>query len=272
MNKLSYGEYISPFPTRVPLSDKQYVHLHKPTINEIMAIGFDTFDIFMTYLKMTPKFYYTILCAGIGGIEYWDSLNEVQDTIKLFNVVLADSAIRDVLVDVLNFFYEETVVFNNSRFYFINKECDGSKELQPEDILAVISDSDKFERALYWCQMICGIASQDKEEEPPKFKNKTAEVMWKRIQESIKKQEELEAKKNKLKYSLPNIVSAICAYHPSINFSNVGQLTLPQVRDSLVRILQIDEYTIVRNSVSVWGTKDDKEFAIDQWLSNRYDE
>lgn len=272
MNKLTYGDYISPFPTRVPLNEKQYVNLRKPTVNEVMQLGLNEFDVFMAYLKMTPEFYYTELCKNIGGVEYWESLDkEVQDEAKLFDVALADSATRNVLVEVLNFFYEETVVFNNSRFYFINKECDGSKELQPSDIVAIVSDSSSFENALHWCQVYCGIATEEKEEETVRFKNKLAEKMYARLKESKRRMEAAKAKQDAAKYSIPNVISSVCAHHPSINFGNVGQLTIPQLFDSLRRLLAIEGYTVGRTSVSVWGMKDDKEFPVDQWVENIYD-
>lgn len=270
--KLTYGDYLSPFPTRVPLGENAFVHLRKPTINEIWQLGFETFDIYQTYLRMTPEFYYTVLCQAIGGVEFWNSIDEeVRKKLTLFEVVLADANMQQIVVSFLNFFYVEKVVFQDSRFFFCKDRDYENKEFNPEDIIAVVADSDRFKQALLWCCLYCDINTEEEKEEQPKFKNKTAEMMWLRIQEAERKQKVIQSRKDQLTYSLPNIISSICAIHNSINYSNVGSLTLPQLKDTLNRLCSLELYTLSKTTVSVWGTKDNDKFSITQWMENNYD-
>lgn len=254
------------------MSEASYVNLSKPTIDDIWKVGCDNFEIYETYLKMTPEFYYTVLCSGIGGEEYWSSLDiDIRDNMTLFEVVLADTSMQQVYVTVLDFFYEETVVFNNSRFYFLKDYKHEDEDLNPENIVAIISDSDRFKMALHWCQEYCGISSEDKKEEKPQFKNEIARRLWEKMKKAEEIREAMQRKKDHALYCLPNTISSLCAYHNSLNYGNIGKLTLPQVRDSLMRLMAIEGYTIHRTAVSVWGTNDDKEFSTNKWMENYYD-
>ena len=73
------------------------------------------------------------------------------------------------------------------------------------------------------------------------------------------------------KYDIGNIISVVCAYHPSINFTNVGQLTIPQLYDNFQRILIDRNYQIMALNASVWGTEG-SDFKEDSYLKNLKEE
>ena len=73
------------------------------------------------------------------------------------------------------------------------------------------------------------------------------------------------------KYDIGNIIAVVCAYHPSINFTNVGQLTIPQLYDNFQRILIDRNYQIMALNASVWGTEG-SDFKEDSYLKNLKEE
>lgn len=270
--KLSYGEYISPFPTRLSLDDKTVVNLSKPTIEDIQRLGFQVFEAYKTWLNISPKFYYTILCKDNGGVEYWDALDgSAKNTMTLFDVILEDQGMQNQFMLILNFFYEETVVFHQSYFAFIDPNHNPEIDLTENDICAIVSDSKTFKTVIDGCKAYCGMQDAVEEEKETKFKNKLAEEMFLRMKKNKEEIEKIEAKKNAKNFSIPNIISSVCTKHNSINYLNVGKLTVPQLMDTLNRLIACEKFEIEKTSVSVWGTGDNKKFSFTEWMENTYD-
>ena len=71
--------------------------------------------------------------------------------------------------------------------------------------------------------------------------------------------------------SISPVSSSSCAYHPSINFTNVGKLTIPQLYDNFQRILIDRNYQIMALNASVWGTEG-SDFKEDSYLKNLKEE
>ena len=52
--RIDYGTLISPYPIRTNMG-----FIRKPELSEIADIGFDTFNMYESFLKLTPETYYT---------------------------------------------------------------------------------------------------------------------------------------------------------------------------------------------------------------------
>ena len=73
-----------------------------------------------------------------------------------------------------------------------------------------------------------------------------------------------------LNYTLPNVISKICARHPSINYTNVWELTIYELLDNFNSMRAGTIYDIDQTRVSVWGDEHNT-FKLDSWYKNEYD-
>lgn len=84
-------------------------------------------------------------------------------------------------------------------------------------------------------------------------KNKAAAKIIEKLNKR-KKGNEKKAKSDP-KLELPNIISAVAAYHSSINILNIWDLTVYQVYDLFARMQQNTIFDVLKMSVAAWETR-----------------
>lgn len=160
-------------------------------------------------------------------------------------------------------------MFKEGFFFILKKGLDPNGEVTADDILGVITEP-LFPHILNVLKQVCGMEPDDEEEDISqiKLKNKTARKLYEKMKraEKAKKQR----KKHDPDLSLPNILSAVATRHPSINYTNIGQLTIYQLMDSFDRLRNGAFYEIDSTRVSVWGDEK-KTFKPETWYKNEYD-
>ena len=77
-------------------------------------------------------------------------------------------------------------------------------------------------------------------------------------------------KGNAKNWTLPNIYSAVANAHPSLNYSNMNNITVYQLIDSFQRTVVNKKFEMAAHSVSVWGDEK-KQFDDSLWYKNIYD-
>lgn len=258
--KLDYGTQIGKSPIRLSIGT-----IRKPTLGVIDDIGFDRFDYYKFMTKLTPEQFHTVLNKDRGGETYWNSISdEKKQKMTMYDIILSDENIARIYVDLFNFFFVETVVFKEE-FFVIIKDEDAEDLFARENIIGVIS-SDTFQEVIEIIQQICLIYDDEEEDEPPpKFKNSLAQKMY----EKMKKAKPIK-KKSDQNLILPNLISAVCSRHPSINYSNVWELTVFQLVDMFNRMRLNSIYDIDSTRVSVWGDEK-KTFDESLWYKNEFD-
>lgn len=226
-------------------------------------MSFEKYCYYELFLKMTPQVFYTDI-MGEEGKEHWSSLTaEEQDNENIYNILLTNKQLQNIYVEIFNFFFVETVIFKEDLFVLLKNGDDG---LRAENVSGVIH-ADTFDSVLYIIQQICGIDDKKSSEEL-KFKNNTAKKLYDKI---LKAQNEQERKKKKdANLTIPNIISAVSAKHPSLNYSNIWDLTMFQLLDSFNRLQVNEMYNIAAVGVSVWGDEK-KKFDAALWYKNHYD-
>lgn len=264
--KLDYGTLLSPFP--IPLSIGT---IKKPRLRDIAdpsttGMTFDKYLSYQVFLKMKPDIFYTEIKKNDGGMEYWESLSDEQKSkISLLDIMATDESFRDVMLEVLQFFMVEKVVFLEGYVLLLNNTPDDLDNLKPEDIKGVLN-SDTLAELIDILQQICCMKSEDEELKREQFKN---DLAWKMYQKMLKGRKERE-KINDINLTLPNLISAISVKHHSYNLLNIWDLTVFQLLDTFNR-LQVDSvYRINTISVSVWGDEK-KKFDIALWYRNEFD-
>jgi len=99
--------------------------------------------------------------------------------------------------------------------------------------------------------------------------NKETKAKSAKQKEFQKKLKEAKAKynlnTNDINLEISNIISSVCAKHPSVNLLNVGKLTMYQLIDQFKRLNMIDEYFINADALIHGASQDDVQ--IKHWAS-----
>lgn len=259
--RLDYGTQLSPVPITLSIGV-----LRKPTLREISELTFDKFTYYEFLIKMTPEIYYTELQKESGGKKYWENLTEEQrENVTLYDLILDDIRLCNTYVEVLNFFFVESVIFREGYFILLRKEVDDIEDIDTDNIRGAIS-KELLPQVFELIQQICCIYNADGNIDESKYKNKLAKKLMERMKKATKQNNQ----KSDLNLTIPNIISAISNKHPSLNYTNVWELTVFQLLDAFNRTQMNSMYEIDSTRVSVWGDEK-KTFDVSLWYKNEYD-
>lgn len=259
--KLDYGTQLSPEPIMLSVGS-----LRKPKLIEIAALNFEKFDLYEMFIKMTPELFYTKI-KGDDGKAYWDSLlDDEQDDMTLYDLILNDASLQKTYEEILNFFFVETVVFKEGMFVLFNNVEDAS-DVSLDDVCGVLN-KEAFLQIIDLIQQICCIHAKDEIPKDMRFKNKLAKKLYEKMQKAEK--EAKEQRKADINLSIPNLISSVSNKHPSISPFSVWDLTIFQLLDSFSRLQQNTMFGIDCTRVSVWGDEK-KTFNAALWYKNGYD-
>lgn len=263
MTKLDYGTQISPDPITLSIG-----RIKKPTLRDISKETFDKFSFYEFLVKMTPEDYYTKLLEKSGGQEQWDKLSlDVQNQLTIYDCIVKDKQLQDMYVELLNFFFIETVIYVEGFFILLKEGCENIKaeNLNEDDICGLLA-KENLSEVFCLIQQICGIYAEEVNTDGIKFKTQRAKWLFERMQKGNKPKKE-KADKN---LTLPNIISAICNKHPSLTYTNIWDITLYQLLDVFSRMQNNLIYDLNSTRVSVWGDEK-KTFDVSLWYKNIYD-
>lgn len=257
---LDYGTQLSPLPIEINIGK-----LRKPKLRDIAEITFDKFNFFKLFLELTPENYYTKLKKDDNT---WGSMTDKEkDELNIFDIISKDEYIRKIYVELLNFFFVETVVYQDELFILLKHEVENINEITIDNISGAIS-KDNFSQITKLIQQICCIYNNEEDEKEMKFKNNAAKKIYEKILKANKKKQT--KKKNDINYTIPNIISSVSSMHPSINLINVWDLTVFQLIDTFNRLQRNTIFGIESRRVSVWGDEK-KVFDETLWYKNEYD-
>lgn len=260
--RLDYGTQLSPVPITLSIGT-----LRKPTLKEIAQLTFDRFRYYEFFLELTPETYYTKLKKD-NGEAYWSSLTEEeQDNITIYNIIENDEQIRSTYAEIFDFFFVETVIYQEGFFILLKEEIANPDDVKKEQIRGAIA-KENFSQIISLLQQICCIYNEDESLDDMKFKNDLAKKLYEKMLKAKKKEQE--SKKTDLNLTIPNIISSLSNKHPSLNYVNIWDLTIFQLLDAFNRIQVNSMYDIDSTRVSVWGDEK-KTFDFSLWYKNNYD-
>lgn len=261
--RLDYGTQLSPVPITLSIGT-----LRKPTLKEISQITFDRFSFYEFFLKLSPEIYYTKLRKENDGEAYWGSLTEEeQDKITIYNIIEEDDKIRSTYVEIFNFFFVETVIYQEGFFILLKDEVANPEKIKRKQVRGAIA-KDNFTQVMSLLQQICCIYNEEESLDDMKFKNNLARKLMEKMLKAKKKEQE--TKKSDLNLTIPNIISSLANKHPSLNYVNIWDLTIFQLLDAFNRTQANSMYDIDSTRVSVWGDEK-KTFDVSLWYKNNYD-
>ena len=265
---LDYSILISPSALKLNLCS-----VRSPTLREIDSLPnkFSTYNMYLSMLLLDIDSYYKNLkelgdnyFAGYSESEkqlilkirdeYEQMPEQDKVHIQALDILSFDSQIIEQLNQALSFFLCETLSFSqeNHAFMVYEKETDTpigaiTPQLLPEIESIILQLNAVSKDAM----------------DTSNAKNKAAAKIIEKLNKR-KKGNEKKAKSDP-KLELPNIISAVAAYHSSINILNIWDLTVYQVYDLFARMQQNTIFDVLKMSVAAWGNKDNKvDFT--QWF------
>ena len=103
----------------------------------------------------------------------------------------------------------------------------------------------------------------DKDEAPVTHSDAKSKELWEKVQGHLKEQSRKNAKEDKPEYRLSNIISKICAIHPSYNLLNIYNLTIFQLYDSFFQVSYMRSSDL---NEQIFSNHGGDKFKFEDWL------
>lgn len=230
---VNYFDLLSPTPMQL----SGIGGIISPTLREISAIGYNTYQFYLSILQMD----YKNLLSVIGS-------NATQEAAymqtSIFDLLISDTRTTDMLQALLNFFLKEDVSYS---------EIDKTFLVQMDGVVVGIITSQNYPQV---CEAIClrnGIRPKQ-EADSSKAKSKKALEIIKKLQAG--REQKAKQVKTDDNLELGNILSAVANKSQSLNIINIWDLTVYQLWDCFFRLSNNSIYNIQSMSVAAWGDKD----------------
>lgn len=225
-----------------------------PLLKDIAEITCDRYVMYLNLLSLTPGTYYRI--RGRQA-EYETLPAEEQSRLSIYDLILSDPALLPAAEEALNFFFVETVRFEEAyqTFFTYDGTTDHEGNLLPTGAI---------HKNLY--EEICDVILLRNYLKPrPAFPQKSA---GKRALTILKKLEQGRAEQKggtpDARMELGNIISAVANRHPGLNIQNIWDITVYQLWDAFYRLCSNQILDLQTVSTAVWGDKQ-KRFDAASW-------
>ena len=218
-------------------------HLHVLKINEILDIGFEKYNQILSLLCISKE----EICKVLK-LNDIDEVNSFE--FLLYNCLASGSDFRDNMFDALRILFKENISISEEGVFFIG-DIEENRVLHKLNYNYFI-DILKYQNCI----------NTNKEEIKVKSKNdKVKEYL-----EKLKKEKQKHDKKFNNETQLTDIISSVCAKHPSINLLNVGNMTIYQIINQYKRLNYIDDYFMSIDSLMNGAKKEDVDLK--HWSTN----
>lgn len=270
--KLDYGSLISPTALNVGLC-----HIKSPKLFEIDLLPqkFATYNLYLSILMMNIDGYYKVMLKNPDEYfasysdgeketilkikdEYFNLTEEEKSQYKFLDIAHFDTHLIKELESSIAIFIDENIVYSYEyRCFFIYKD-------NVSEPVGYINRDTFYDITDLILQMNAIERSVD-EIDVSKVKNKKTLETLKKLQKGKEKNKKIN-KKTDEKTSLPNIISAVAAYHNSLNIINIWDLTVYQVYDQFMRMQANNIFDIQSMSVAFGGDSEGK-FDVTSWYN-----
>ena len=241
--KLSYEDLLS--GDAIPMEGVG--HLRSPKLKELMptsGIGMTQYNLYIYFLKAGKEQLNEIFGTGI---EHDDDV---------FAAVTGNATIRGIYLAAFSFFLTETVGYSEKHKVFA--VFDGDSAGAEARVVGIIDAAgfDRVRSAILHLNYI----TPEHSNVATRHSSPEAEAAWSRAQKYLS---QLESRKTDSSYSLGNMLSKLCAIHPSINYLNVYELTVFQFYDSFFQTAYMRS---VGFSEAVVASNGSKKFRYSDWM------
>lgn len=254
MIRLSYIDHISPYGVMV----RGVGRIHSPILSDIFKMGYYQYQRVLTLFLYTPEKYFTDLSTEFKTDNPWNQFtNEQKNNLTMFGILTSSDEARFELISGLALFVSGDLEWDEEhQAILINKEIDSKGKMSVGGFI----DKSNYKVVVQVILQLLDISVDDMPEESPKFRSEKDRLFWEKFQ--AKKKIFAQNKKADPNFELPNMISLLCTFHPSLNYSNIFNLTIGQIRDTFSQLLKAKQLNIAEMNYSVWGGKYDPS----QWV------
>ena len=254
MIKLSYIDHISPYGVMV----RGVGRIHSPILSDILKMGYYQYQRVLTLFLYTPEKYFTDLSTEFKMDNPWNQFtNDQKNDLTMFRILTSSDEARFELISGLALFVSGDLEWDEEhQAILINKEIDSKGKMSVGGFI----DKSNYKVAVQVILQLLDISVDDMPEESPKFRSEKDRLFWEKFQ--AKQKIFAQNKKADPNFELPNMISLLCTFHPSLNYSNIFSLTIGQIRDTFSQLLKAKQLNIAEMNYSVWGGKYDPS----QWV------
>lgn len=191
------------------------IWIYPLTIKEISDYSFTKYNKFLSLISFTKT-------------EIMEALH-IFDEISLFDFIMINLAadtsneIKDIVLHMFSLKTKKKAIFSSKSYFIIGKQIIDENNF--DKFVQIIKDQN---------------AIKEKEEKVTTKKEQEYQEMLKKAREKHKSYLKVTGKANDT--DLLDIISAISCRHPSLQYSNIKNLTIYQLIDTLKRLMMIDEY------------------------------
>lgn len=230
-------------------------HLRSPQLREICpqsGIGYRAYNLFLNFLTWDKE----KLLKYDQLMQYRGASKLNRNVLTFFDVATLLSQTREFCRGVLSFFMVEDLIWDDATRRYIVMTTDEAPEIVGE------INRENFEEVRRLMLQL-NFVGLDKDDTPAAHSTDKAKELWEEAQGFLKEQAENTSAENKPEYHLSNIISKICAIHPSYNLFNIYALTIFQLYDSF---FQIGYMRSAELSERIFSTHGGDKFKFEDWL------
>ena len=254
MIRLNYIDHISPYGVML----RGIGRVHSPVLGDVLKMGYNQYQRILTLFLYTPEKYFTDASTEAKIENIWGQLsNEQKNSITMFDILTSNEEVRSELISGLALFVSGDLEWDEPhKAVLIDKQIDANGNMS----IGGFIDKSNYKVVIQVILQLLDISDDDMPEENPKFKSEKDRLFWERFQK--KKKEFAKSKKGDPNLELPNMISLLCTFHQSLNYSNICELTIGQIRDTFSQLMKAKQLNIAEMNYSVWGGKYDPS----QWI------
>lgn len=251
--KLSYFDLLSGRPIQV----SGIGHVKSPKLKDIAPdgeINQDTYDIFLGVLSWDKD----KIILYDEKMQYHGVDKLKNEGLSVFDVMTLLPQTRELCGFALSFFIEESVAWDQSKraYVIFYKNADGTVK----EVGLINKRNFDYVRKLLLQLNYIGL---DEDEAPVRHSSDASKDAWDRVQDYLANQAKTSSKEDKKEYHLGNIISKLCAAHPSYNLFNVYELTIFQLYDSFFQLGYIRSSNL---SERIFSNHGGEKFKFEEWL------
>lgn len=256
MVKLDYFDRISP----LGISVRGVGRIHSPYLKDIARIGYKQYQYFLTLLLATPEQCCTEYSKEHGVDNLWEHLSpEQKSALTMFDLLTSSETQIEEFISGLSLYVSGKLEWDeNSHAILINK----TRQEDGKFLVDGLINRETYQIVRDVCLQFADISTDEIPEEAPKFKTEKDRLFWEKFQK--KKKTHSKNSKADPNYELSNMISLLCTFHPSLNYSNIFQLTIGQIRDSFSQLIRQRQFDLGGLNYAVWGGKFDPM----QWIES----
>ena len=245
MKKLTYLEKISPYGVFM----QNVGYIHSPYLKNIMRIGYTKYQYALSLFLYSPDKWFESISKEYNIKNIWFELPPPErKKLSMFDIYTATPDSREELLSALSLFIDGNMEWDEkSKSIVIDKSTDYLRTT----VSGYISNENYNEVAETCIAFADVIIEKEEDEADLKFATESDRIYYERFMK-IKKENRKVVKPDD-KYELANIISLVCTFHPSINYTNVFDLTLNQLKDTFTQLAKSMQVNILNTNYAVWG-------------------